>query len=308
MQGNDNKQPRVREDGKAYKQRVASHEVGDKNLPRREGTDSPEAEKEIRTERDEESQIVEEEKPDVSTEDPQASKKEEHEDQREGAKVAQLDHTENDSTIGEDQKSPEDPSIDKSWDDLEVDETYRKAEKEQDTTDSEEDTAGSEEEQDKADSEEEQASTNQDDQVWEGRLDQDWGVPPAQPEPELEEDRPKPAGELKWKKDEVVSPVHQGEGDAEDPPNQDAVSQELKHRETEGDSTVSDLEIWTEPSARSEFNRRKLMKFAFVWLPVLSLGTLLGGVLIGYSVIGKGSVGDVFTMNLWEHLYKLVYG
>lgn len=48
--------------------------------------------------------------------------------------------------------------------------------------------------------------------------------------------------------------------------------------------------------------------FVFVWLPLLSVAALAGGLMIGYSVLGNDPVGEVFTRELWEHLYNLIYG
>lgn len=47
--------------------------------------------------------------------------------------------------------------------------------------------------------------------------------------------------------------------------------------------------------------------FHILWLPVLLVGGLAGGLIIGYTVIGGGSPLDVFGRELWQHLYDIIY-
>lgn len=53
----------------------------------------------------------------------------------------------------------------------------------------------------------------------------------------------------------------------------------------------------------------RIFRFVFhiLWLPALLAGGLAVGLVIGYTVIGGGSPGDVFSRDLWQHLYDIVY-
>ncbi|SFS34052.1 DNA-directed RNA polymerase subunit beta [Marininema halotolerans] len=299
MQGNDDKQPRVREDGKADKQRVASHEGGDKSLPRREGSHVPEAEKEtdFPTVRDDMKLADHKKAMDVPMEDPKAaSNRDVHEGQREGATVSQSNddektyasekahHSHEDDHQDQSQAHEQVSSTEKNWDDLKVDQKDGIKNHDQD-------------------------DWNEPLQNWEGHLDQDWGV---SPESEMDENRPKPVGELKWKKEEAVGEneeIVSAMDQQEELPSDPNPSQKDKDDESNFSSPEPE-DPWTEvePPGKTKRTRRKVLMFTLVWLPVLSLGMLIGGVLIGYSVIGEGSAGDVFSTQLWEHLYNLIYG
>lgn len=40
----------------------------------------------------------------------------------------------------------------------------------------------------------------------------------------------------------------------------------------------------------------------------LLFGSLIFGLMVGYSVIGKGPVGDVFSFSTWKHILDLIIG
>lgn len=40
----------------------------------------------------------------------------------------------------------------------------------------------------------------------------------------------------------------------------------------------------------------------------LIFGSLLFGLIIGYSIIGKGPLGDVFSFSTWKHILDLIIG
>lgn len=42
-------------------------------------------------------------------------------------------------------------------------------------------------------------------------------------------------------------------------------------------------------------------------VPVLCVIALIVGLAIGYVVLGKGELADVFDMNTWRHMYDLVF-
>lgn len=52
----------------------------------------------------------------------------------------------------------------------------------------------------------------------------------------------------------------------------------------------------------------RVLRFFFhlLWLPLLLVGALAIGLVIGYTVLGEGPPGDVFSRDLWQYLYDMV--
>lgn len=42
-------------------------------------------------------------------------------------------------------------------------------------------------------------------------------------------------------------------------------------------------------------------------IPLFLLLALVGGVMVGYVVLGKRSMGEVFVWDTWKHVYDLVF-
>lgn len=42
-------------------------------------------------------------------------------------------------------------------------------------------------------------------------------------------------------------------------------------------------------------------------VPVLCVAALFAGLAIGYVVLGKGELADVFQVHTWRHMYDLVF-
>ncbi|MFM9281940.1 DNA-directed RNA polymerase subunit beta [Paenibacillus jiagnxiensis] len=42
-------------------------------------------------------------------------------------------------------------------------------------------------------------------------------------------------------------------------------------------------------------------------IPLLLVISLLGGMIVGYVVVGKHSLGDVFDIATWRHVFDLVF-
>lgn len=79
-----------------------------------------------------------------------------------------------------------------------------------------------------------------------------------------------------------------------------------------GADQKSDL---AEESKKKPLGRRMLRLFIKItWFPALITFALIIGLMIGYGVLGAKeveqdlSVGDVFDIELWKHLYNLIYG
>lgn len=47
--------------------------------------------------------------------------------------------------------------------------------------------------------------------------------------------------------------------------------------------------------------------FHLLWLPVILAGALALGLFIGYSLLGGGSIEEVFGRDLWQHLYDIIH-
>ncbi len=42
-------------------------------------------------------------------------------------------------------------------------------------------------------------------------------------------------------------------------------------------------------------------------IPVLLFLSVVTGAIVGYSVLGDGSAGDVFDLKTWKHMYDLIF-
>ncbi|CAM2931060.1 DNA-directed RNA polymerase subunit beta [Paenibacillus sediminis] len=52
---------------------------------------------------------------------------------------------------------------------------------------------------------------------------------------------------------------------------------------------------------------RKWVIAVRIMIPFLFIIAILGGLIIGYVVIGKQSIHDVFHMSTWRHLFDLIF-
>ncbi len=44
-----------------------------------------------------------------------------------------------------------------------------------------------------------------------------------------------------------------------------------------------------------------------IWIPIVCLAALIGGLTIGYVYIGGQDLADVFKWETWKHVYDLVF-
>jgi hypothetical protein len=42
-------------------------------------------------------------------------------------------------------------------------------------------------------------------------------------------------------------------------------------------------------------------------IPVVCIAALIAGLAVGYTVLGKGQLADVFDWGTWKHMYDLVF-
>lgn len=60
---------------------------------------------------------------------------------------------------------------------------------------------------------------------------------------------------------------------------------------------------------RQKLWRWRFVRFVFhlLWLPVALAGALALGLLIGYSILGGEPAAEVFSRDVWQHLYDIIY-
>ncbi|GGE05060.1 hypothetical protein GCM10011571_02660 [Marinithermofilum abyssi] len=117
-------------------------------------------------------------------------------------------------------------------------------------------------------------------------------------------DKRKPAGELKWHKKQSLQslpenqkPLPASDQDTSAAALEAEVLLEEKMEEREEAEPGSSRPLW-----------KKGLIYSLTWLPLICLIALIAGLILGYSIIGDQPIGDLFTRNLWEHLYNLIYG
>lgn len=103
-----------------------------------------------------------------------------------------------------------------------------------------------------------------------------------------------PVGVLKWRKDEEMDGA--GKGNFPGKEKLFGLFESLPGNAEESGK---------EPSNASR-RLRKVVKI--LWVPTLLLGSLLVGLIIGYAGLGDQSPMEVFDLDLWKHIYQLVYG
>lgn len=101
-----------------------------------------------------------------------------------------------------------------------------------------------------------------------------------------------PVGVLKWRKDEEPDEVGKESSEGNGFPLSAALSGEAKDLIEEPPSHPGRL--------------RKAVKW--LWIPSLLFGSLLIGLIIGYAGLGGQSPTEVFDLELWKHIYQLIYG
>jgi len=67
----------------------------------------------------------------------------------------------------------------------------------------------------------------------------------------------------------------------------------------------------SQSSGKKPRRRRKrsvwLKLFQFTIVPILLLCSIVAGLYVGYSVLGKQAGGEAFQMETWKHLYDLMF-
>ncbi|MFC4077390.1 DNA-directed RNA polymerase subunit beta [Salinithrix halophila] len=301
MQGNDQKQPRIRENENPEKQEAeVRKEETAMDATRSEGEQKA-------ADADQGKTLTNEEE---ASQDKSTVDKEEASHDKSASDREEIPH----KSASEKEDVPEDKPADKEGlteDPSTVDEAGSETGKSDET--------GSGQNSDRAEETHEKTAPPHD---WEERLQDDWGIgsdvaveqegkeEKEDPDTSDESGEPgkgkmkKPAGELMWKKptqetDEDPEPPSVGEIMV--PPEPEEVSEvPAKHSAMSAEEEKEGRWAW--------LTRRRVLMFTFVWFPLLAIAALAGGLLIGYSVIGDDPAGDVFTKRLWEHLYNLIYG
>lgn len=66
----------------------------------------------------------------------------------------------------------------------------------------------------------------------------------------------------------------------------------------------------SEAAEQSKSTKRRTPRWRIVvrWMiPLFLLAALLGGMIVGYVVVGKQSMDDVFKWETWKHVFDLVF-
>jgi hypothetical protein len=141
-----------------------------------------------------------------------------------------------------------------------------------------------------------------------------------------------PVGELKWSQEEEEK--RQLEQLAKDDDSSFTFAEKevsataLKNRNLEDTLTPIDFkEYQLEVNSQPEKDKAKMTKaeeepqtdeqeqtdrkkkwIKILWYPALLVVSLFAGLIIGHSVIADQPVSDVFNIDVWKHLYDLIYG
>lgn len=116
---------------------------------------------------------------------------------------------------------------------------------------------------------------------------------PGKESPEPPRKKKIPVGVLKWRKDEEPDKAEKGN------------SPEKGKRFRLPEFGRAEEKPGEEPS---DAQRRLRKAVKILWIPSLLLGSLLIGLIIGYAGLGDQSPLEVFDLDLWRHIYQLVYG
>jgi hypothetical protein len=138
-----------------------------------------------------------------------------------------------------------------------------------------------------------------------------------------------PVGELKWSQEEEEKRLSEElakESDASFSFAEKEVSATaLKNKNLEDTLTPIDfkeypLEINSQPAQEKknaketpqteeeEETDQKKKWIRILWYPALLVVSLFAGLIIGHSVIADQPVSDVFNIEVWQHLFNLIYG
>jgi hypothetical protein len=89
---------------------------------------------------------------------------------------------------------------------------------------------------------------------------------------------------------------------------QEPVTHNIAVQKEKSKSTVTKAQSKAKSKAQSEPERTALQKAVrILWFPVTLLVVLFVGLIIGHSYLGGQPAGDVFSIQMWEHLYKLIF-
>jgi hypothetical protein len=103
-----------------------------------------------------------------------------------------------------------------------------------------------------------------------------------------------PIGKLKWSKDEE----HQDELIL----NEDSKS--FKTLETKEESHESKLDEQSKKNVKRDFK----LVFKMFGLLFLFILVLIVSLIVGYTIIGDQPPGEIFNINMWKHMYNLLFG
>ncbi|WP_019424687.1 DNA-directed RNA polymerase subunit beta [Paenibacillus sp. OSY-SE] len=84
---------------------------------------------------------------------------------------------------------------------------------------------------------------------------------------------------------------------------------EERRKERRKESARTDKENKREAKGHKPARRSKRVKWLvrLAIIPMLCILTLVAGMVTGYVVLGKGSLGEALNLNTWTHLFQLVF-
>ncbi|WCK54313.1 DNA-directed RNA polymerase subunit beta [Aneurinibacillus sp. Ricciae_BoGa-3] len=85
------------------------------------------------------------------------------------------------------------------------------------------------------------------------------------------------------------------------------MAEQRKTSEAAAESELADNSR-NKPEKRKKHTRDPLpLVLKLLLVPFLLFVSLLIGMLVGYSLLGKGAAIDVFDLHTWTHMYDLVF-
>lgn len=64
-----------------------------------------------------------------------------------------------------------------------------------------------------------------------------------------------------------------------------------------------------QPKKKRKSGGSRVLAFIAKWIFIIFcfLFSIVIGLVVGYSILGEGSIGDVFNIGTWKHLYDLIF-
>lgn len=106
-------------------------------------------------------------------------------------------------------------------------------------------------------------------------------------------------------KEYSIEPERETSGDSEYQTEFKKPAYIVRQDDTDKDAGLKKVDSYGIPD-----EKKKIINWAIkiFWLPLLLVVVLITGLIIGHTVIGDQPAGEIFDLDMWEHIYKLIYG